>query len=366
MSSISQTDLATNHVSTQPQASRVGRRVRIAAIFLTAVALLFVLGLSVFNSARAEYLHAHNPVRGSFYEIEGRLMYLDCLGSGSPTILLEAGSGDDTLYWQTIQPQLARVTRVCSYDRAGIGWSEPQTGPRDAEAIARQLHELLDRAAVPRPLVMAGASAGGYYVREYARAFPGEVAGVALLDASSPQQIDELPGSRAWYDAGRRTRPSETFWLKVRTAIGWERLMGRCRADPPPSGLDSLAGAMEAEMCRPGYVGGDLGEWMDFETAGHQAARLTSFGPVPLLVMSQDPDRPKTGWTADAIAAQPIWNREQEALKSLSPKSWRVIARGSPHHIHGARPELVVGEMTRLIDYLRGGATPPFGATAVE
>jgi hypothetical protein len=133
-----------------------------------------------------------------------------------------------------------------------------------------------------------------------------------------------------------------------------------------PKALEQYRAASDAEMCRPGYVGGDLAEFLNFEVSGREAERLTSFGDRPLLVLSQDPERPKPGWTADAIAGQPIWNREQEALKSLSSRSWRVIARGSPHHIHLERPDVALREIGRLVTYIRGGAAPPWGSTVIE
>lgn len=141
--------------------------------------------------------------------------------------------------------------------------------------------------------------------------------------------------------------------------------MGSCRNTPSPE-LQHLAGQYDAEMCRPEYVGGDDSELMDFETTCKQAERLTSFGNVPLLIISKDTDLRKEGMTANDIAEMPVWAREQEALKSLSPLSWRVIARGSGHAIHHDRPEVVVAEMMRLIGYLQGGPAPPFGSTATE
>jgi hypothetical protein len=107
-------------------------------------------------------------------------------------------------------------------------------------------------------------------------------------------------------------------WEKLRVWSGWERLMGRCH-NAPSKELQYLAGQYDAEMCRPEYVGGEDAEFMYFETTCKQAARLTSFGNVPLLIVSQDPDRPREQMKADAIAELPVWAREQETLKSLSP-----------------------------------------------
>ena len=324
-----------------------------------------VAGCAIYNIAAGLVMRENHPPLGMFYSVGGHSMHIDCTGSGSPTLVLEAGAGDQLLYWQTIQPQLSLVTRICSYDRAGLGWSEPHGGPHDAEAIVRQLHELLADAGVRPPLVLVGASAGGYYIREYAREFPGEAVGFAFLDASFPTQVDELPGQRQWYDAERPRRARAARWEKLRTALGWQRLTGKCHDDVPAS-LERLRGAYDAEMCRTSYVGADLPEWFDFEKSGHEAGRLTSFGDLPLVVISQDPERDKKGWDQQAIAAQPVWAHEQDELAAMSTRSWHVVARGSGHHIHQERPEVVVGELTRLVNYIRGGPAPEFGSITVK
>lgn len=332
---------------------------------LAGTCLLLVLALSLWNLGVTKRQHAHNPVPGNFYSVDGRQMHLRCSGAGSPTIVIEAAASADWLGWQGVQPKLSLLTRVCTYDRAGHGWSQPRAGPRDAEAIARELRALLDQAGVQRPLVLTGHSAGGLYVREYAREFPAEVAGVVLIDSSSPPQIDELPGFRTAYEADKHGMAGQIRWEELRVWSGWERLMGRCSNTPSPE-LEHLAGQYDAEMCRPEYVGGEDSELPYFETTCKQAARLTSFGNVPLLIISQDPDRRRDGMTANEIAALPVWAQEQEELKTLSPLSWRVIARGSGHGIQHDRLDVVVTEMTRVIDHLRGGSAPPFGNTVIE
>jgi pimeloyl-ACP methyl ester carboxylesterase len=322
--------------------------------------LLLLLALSLWNLAVTKRQHARNPVPGNFYSVDGRPMHILCSGTGSPTIVMEAGASSSWLAWRRVQPELSQLTRVCSYDRAGHGWSEPRSG-------ARELHELLDQAGVQRPLVLTGHSAGGLYVREFAREFPAEVAGIVLIDSSSPQQIDELPGWRQTYEADKRDFGRQLFWEKLRVWSGWERLMGRCRVLPADeAAVRGFVGQYEAMMCRAVYVGGEDSEFMYFETTCKQAARLANFGNVPLLIISQDPDRRAEGMTARAIAELPVWPREQEALKALSPLSWRVIARGSGHNVHHERLDVVVAEMARLIDYLRGKPAPAFGTTAIQ
>jgi pimeloyl-ACP methyl ester carboxylesterase len=312
----------------------------------------FILALALWNLAVTRWREMQTPVPGAFYNIDQHQMHLYCTGLGTPTVLIEAGYGSDWLDWQTIQPGLSRRTKVCTYDRAGLGWSEPRPRPRDAEAIAKQLHALLDQAGIERPLVLTGHSAGGLYIREYAREFPAEIAAGVFVDAVSTDQMNEHPGVRAAYEADKRSAARNLWKHRLRIWSGVDRLLGRCH-QTPGKGLDRFAELYNVKTCRLEYVDGELGEYLDFETSIHQALRLTTFGNKPVLVLSRDPDSPS-------------WEREQEALKSLSPQSWRVIARHAGHKIHQDRPELVITEMSRLIEYLRGGPPPPFGTTKTQ
>lgn len=327
------------------------------------VALLFAS--SLLNLAVAEWKHARNPVPGNLISVYGRQMHLYCTGTGSPTVVMEAAASATWLAWRRVQPELSQFTRVCTYDRAGHGWSEPRPGLRDAEAVVRELHLLLNQAGVQPPLVLTGHSAGGLYVREYARQFREEVVGVVLIDSSSPRQLDELPGWRASYEQNKRDYAGKLRWEKLRIWSGWERLMGRCGIGSSEES-EYFVGQYDALLCRPGYVGGEESEYIYFEETCKQAARLTSFGNVPLLIISRDPDLQGETSNADEKAMEQAWHREQEAMKSLSPLSWRVIARGAGHGVHHDRLDLVVAEMKLLIGHLRGGAAPPFGSTAIK
>src|SRR5205085_9915608 len=135
-------------------------------------------------------------------------------------------------------------------------------------------------------------------------------------------------------------------------------LTGNCH-NTPSKELRYLTAQYEAEMCRPRYVGEEDNELPYFNDSFEQAGRLTSFGNVPLVVISRDS---RTKQRSDNA----IWGDEQEQLKSLSPKSWRVIAAGAGHGVHHDRPEVVTSQSILLIDYLQGRATPPFGTTLVQ
>jgi pimeloyl-ACP methyl ester carboxylesterase len=353
---------ATGNSDQSLRRSTIRRVLRLAALGM-GTTLLIVLALSLWNFAVARWQYAHNPVPGSFYTVEGRQMHLDCSGTGSPTVILEAAASAPWSEWRQVQPGLSQQTQVCSYDRAGHGWSQPRTGPRDAETIVGELHSLLNQAGAKPPLVLVGHSAGGLYVREYAREFPSEVVGVALIESSSPRQIDELPGFRAMYEDDKREAKWEIWKDRLRVWSGWERLLVHCRV--PPKDFPGWAAQYDAMACRPDYVDTDECELDYFEQSSKQAERLTGLGSKPLLVITRDPDFRK-GLSARALSYIPVWDAEQEASKSLSSLSWRVIARNSGHMVPHDRPDLIVSEMSYLIVYLRGGPAPPFGTTTTK
>ena len=339
------------------------RRIGLVLGTMAGACLVFVLGLSIWNLAVVHWQQAHINLPGALYSVEGRQMHLYCSGAGSPTVVIETGVGSTSLGWYLVQERLSSLTRVCTYDRSGLGWSEPRDGPQDSETIARRLHILLNDAGVPRPLLLVGHSGGGLYIREYTREFPDEVAGLVFVDSSSPRQMDELPGFRAGYEDDMRHATHDLWIDRMRVWSGWERLMGNCKGRPD-KGFEKYADLYDAKECRPEYVDTDFPGYRDFEAAAEQAGRLTSAANKPVLVLSKDSHR--SGMDEKAVAEAPFWDREQEELKSLSPQSWRIIARGSGHTIFKERADLVVAQLTLLINYLRGGPAPPFGTTTTQ
>ena len=291
-------------------------------------------------------------------------MHIYCTGSGSPTVVLEHAASASYMLWRRVQPELSQVTRVCSYDRAGHGWSPTREEPRDAKTIVHELHSLLDKAGVKRPFIYVGHSAGGLYVREYADEYPRELDGVALLEASSPQQIDDLPGWRTSWDEDKLDR-KRTLWRdRLREWSGWARLTGKCHValsdqDKP------FSGQYQAMQCRPGYVDADGSELPDFDISSKQAAGLHGFGAIPLLVISRDPSK-DTADSPEQVASTHIWQEEQEDSKDLSPASWRVIASGSGHMLPLDRPDLIVSQLSFLVNDVRTGQVPNPGTTSAK
>jgi len=173
--------------------TRPGRQVGVARAYLALEIVGLVAGAGLAYEAAAGYRdHRRFPRDGDLIAVGLHQMHLYCTGQGEPTVILEAPQTGLSAMWRPVQESVSRFTRVCSYDRAGFGWSEPGPAPRTSKQIALELHALLAQAAVPPPFVLVGFSFGGFHVRVYAGQFPAEVAGVVLVDASHPDQAARL------------------------------------------------------------------------------------------------------------------------------------------------------------------------------
>jgi len=138
---------------------RVTERLVLSLVTLVCTAATLT---TAYNTIAQRYYQSIYKAPGKLYEVGDYRMHLYCTGEGAPTLVLEAGWTVPALGWGTVQPELSKTTKVCSYDRAGYGWSEPHPGPRDADQIATQLHALLQQAGVTGPIIMMGHSMGGY------------------------------------------------------------------------------------------------------------------------------------------------------------------------------------------------------------
>ena len=341
------------------------------AIFLKRAAAVCGIGVglvalsALYNLAAVAVLQHLYPPPGRIYKVNGYGMHLYCTGTGAPVVIVEAGLGNDFVSWQKVQPEVAKFTRVCTYDRAGLGWSDDQPVPHDAEHIARQLQALLNTAGENPPLVIVGASAGGFYARQFVSEFPQQVAGLVFSDSSVPAQVRDMP-TGAWTAEKARQIHRDNMWDLIKQSTGWARLRGECKGDVEP-GLDAWRNLARAGACRPAYARSGLAEWDEFWHSADQAAQAHCCGGIPLVVVSQDPDRPTPGWDARRIAGQPIWNRLQESLKALSPRSRRIIARGSGHHVMIDRPDVVIGAIRQVVTDVREHRTDPAtGTTIIE
>jgi pimeloyl-ACP methyl ester carboxylesterase len=325
-------------------------------LFLLAVAAVVIAASSGFNVA-VLYSFRHSPP-GQTFLVGGHAMRIDCSGSGSPALILDAGLGNDGLIWGGVQPTLAKTTRVCSYDRAGFGWSDTLPPPRDADHIATELHGLLAAAHITGPVVLMGHSIAGIYIRDYATRYPENVAGLIFVDASTPWQ-NRNPIFKAHPDPG----PSRFGALlkKAAVAAGIPRLLGECSRTFPGFGVQ--AARLQAEdQChdRSASVAGEL---ESFDRSGEETAHTGPYGTLPILIFSQDPAH--TAAQGEPVAVAKEWSQMQEDLKLLSTRSRRIIAKGSSHYIQGDRPDLIEREVPIFIDQIRGTTPEPrdYGST---
>ncbi len=326
---------------------------------LIAVAAVLVAGGSGWNAV-ALYAYRHPPP-GQMYAVDGHAMRIQCMGSGSPTIVLDAGLGNDGLIWSAVQPVLARTTRVCSFDRAGFGWSDAVPAPHDADHLTVALHGLLTTAGVTGPVVLMGHSIAGMYMRDYATRYPENMAGLIFVDSSTPLQ-DRNPVFRAEYVHGpgrlQRLRDQAKF------SLGIPRLSGACSQSFP--GFDLRASKLLAEdMCHAPFAA-ITGELQSFDRSGEETAHTGPYGALPILIFSQDPAKVVADGEPKAMAD--AWNQMQEDLKGLSNRSRRIIAKGSPHYIPLVRADLLQREIPLFIEQIRGTAPErtDYGTTSTE
>ena len=158
-------------------------------ILIILIVVLILVGAVYEASVESSDARAYPPP-GRLVDVGGYRLHINCTGVGSPTVVIEAGWGDSSASWGWVQPEVAKTTRICTYDRAGMGWSEVSPEPRTAREFAKELHTLLTKANEPGPYVLVGHSLGGYTMRVYAHDYSGEVAGLVLVDPQNLSNSD--------------------------------------------------------------------------------------------------------------------------------------------------------------------------------
>lgn len=321
---------------------------RIALGLLAIVVFLAVAGFLYQNISEARD-RRFNAMPGKRFNIgaEGASLYMhiDCMGQGTPTVVLDSGLGDSFISWQKVQPQIAKFTQVCSYDRAGIGYSDSSPRPRTSKVIAEELNALLQRAAISPPYILVGHSMGGYDVRVFAGLYRNEVAGVVLVDASHPHQEKRLPVELSGME-GSWLREAE--FLEFTMPFGIPRFLGLCEED---------AWARAAE-CNFHTEREGVKEMKAFSESAAQAAASGSLGDLPLIVLSHDPDRSSADLPPNLVKpTNDAWEAMQEEMAHLSTQGSQIIVRNSGHYIQVDRPDVVIDAVRKVVDQARASQT---------
>ena len=289
-----------------------------ALLGLVVALLVLAVAGAIYQAIATELAERAYPPPGEMVGVGGYRLHINCVGQGSPTVVLDAGSGGFSAQWVRVQREVSDTTRVCAYDRAGMGWSEMGPEPRDAEQISSELHTLLKGAGIGQgPFVLVGHSFGGLYTRTYAARYPDEVAGVVLVDSSSPKQVSHRPVTR---DSNEPQK--QTFAVVPRLArlgvsllarLGVVRLLSKL--DPASPELPQQQRAqIDALTPSTRQVVTTALEFL----APTQTRRLGSLGNKPLAVVT-------------AGASEPSWLELQDDLATLSSNSMHRVVEGATH-----------------------------------
>lgn len=319
----------------RPRRSRILRRLGLG--ILGALAAAAALGAIWQATSERRDLAAH-PAPGRLVDVGGYRLHLHCLGAGSPTVILEAGLGNDVNHWRRVQPALAAETRTCAYDRAGLGWSDPGPLPRTPARVVTELSRLLDAAGERPPFVLVGHSNGGPYVRLLAASRPADVRGLVLVDPNTefidPCPVLPLP-MQAVYGSLVALAPVGV----PRLAFPW--LFPPERLPLVPEGRAAHA----ALRARTGALGALWSEWQatcDLLAAVRTAAPLPDALPMVLVAAGRRP--------AQQDARIPEFYRQTVARW---PGAELVLAERSGHWVQHDQPELVIDAVRRVM--ARGG-----------
>lgn len=291
-----------------------------------AVAAVVVLALAgmTYQALGAHHDRGTFPPPGKLVDVGGHRLHIQCAGSGSPTVVLETGARAMSALWGAVQPDVAVHTRVCSYDRAGLGWSDPGPEPRDALHVVRELHTLLRNADDQPPYVLVGNSFGGLLVRVYADQYPPDVVGLLLLESSHPDQVARLEkvlGKPSFFEAH-----VSVVLLPVLARLGVLRFGFRFTA--VGHRFDGLgprrAAEFKAFFADASHQSAAQAEMDVWEETAAQARAARPLGDLPLVVIS-------AGDTPPLSAERQLRLELHKELASLSSRGSHRILGDATH-----------------------------------
>jgi len=304
------------------------------------VATLLILGWA----SAATFANA--PVPGSLIDVGGYRLHIACEGYGTPSVVFDVGLGGSALEWRAVVDKVREFTRVCTYDRAGYGWSDVGPLPRTSSVIVNELYLLLESADIDRPFLLVGHSYGGYNMQLFARRYPFLVAGMVLVDSSHPAQVERFMAP----PIGLVTMPS-TRWGVVKFG------------DPPKPHRN-----LSAEAKR--LVSNQMKRWRTRRTLSHEflgfrdsASELRSAQALPVMPMVVI-SRGKRVWPPGRRGnlLEKLWITLQSELADQSPYSAHIVARNSGHHVHLDQPQLVAYSIAVITDIHRVQHASDIGA----
>jgi pimeloyl-ACP methyl ester carboxylesterase len=306
---------------------------------------------------------------GQLVDAGGHLLHINCLGEGSPTVLMESGAGDFSFDWALVHAAAAKQSRVCSYDRAGYAWSEPGPTPRTMQQISAELHTALLNAKIEGPYVLVGQSLGGLIVRTYASQYPKEMAGMVLVDSSHEDMLisltDRTTGKENIVRFRELSRGREIPTVKAMMSGNSSKppqaqpSSAQSKLDPPYDKLPtSLQQVRLWATSQPNY---SLARSSEFDFLPEEMARMYSerskskypLGNIHLVVLTRSKSQVPVAEAPAKETRSESHDRLQSDLANLSTNGKQIISKNGGHHLQLDDPELVIDAITQTIKAIR-------------
>jgi len=297
---------------------------------------------------------------GQLVDIGGRRINMHCAGSGAPTVVLMAGIFSWSLVWYKTQPVIAQKTRVCAFDRAAYGFSDPAPRPQILSEVVDDLHAVLKAGSIPGPYVLVGHSLGGLEARVYTQRWPQEIVGMVLVDTAQAAEglIDE---SQPGFDeaAGEESYTADMLHCAALVA------RGRFEPSSPefkfcsaslPSDTPAAFRKVWPQFFTADYFADKASLMASVYTHRYDSADHQHLGAMPLVVLSAensfDVDTPAgvRFWQA----YEKSWYAGHEALAHLSSRGVHRLIRESRHHIQLDKPQAVIDAVDDVLRQLHG------------
>lgn len=295
--------------------------------------LLFICMITINAQAKDK------PYPGKLVDIGTHRLHINCVGEGSPSVIIDSGIGGFSLEWFKIQNQLSNDVRVCSYDRAGYGWSELGPRPRTTARITRELRSLLTEANIPGPYLLVGHSFGGYNIRYFTSEYPELVAGLVFIDASHPQQFNTKEFKRT-----KSKQQDKKYKRSIQI-----RLIHPIIADNYPEEKKRIAYRLMSSLKSKSTL---LNESDFMEISANQvAARNEQPYKFPVVIIT----RGKRVWPDNEMGnrREQQWSNLQNDLENIGIQSEHFLAYKSGHIIHLDQPNLVIENILFAVNKAR-------------
>jgi pimeloyl-ACP methyl ester carboxylesterase len=318
------------------------KRLGIGSILFIILILLSAYAFQAYTTARSKRLY---PPPGKLVDIGGYRLHYQSSGSGSPVVVLDSGLGGGIEQWRLVQPEVAKFTRVISYDRAGLGWSDRGPKDRTSRQIVKELYTMLSQAEVPGPYVLVGSSFGGYNVQLFAHEYPDHVAGLVLVDPAIDIPPEEIPESYRRFS--ENTARYAKWAFLVRFGIVHLVAPQAFENSPPEEREERLSLILRTSY---GLTWAD--EVLNFPISTSQMKGWTLPPDIPLAVLSASRSPQPRAPAEDQLVVVNLRHKLHAAIASQSNNSFQYIV-DSGHNIPGDQPASVIDSIRRVVESVR-------------